>query len=373
MAENEKEINELPHSLIEEIERVAKQKRFNSTQKQKLVSKVRNEFIKSSFEPGEAIGIIAAQSISEPATQMTMRTYHVAASAGLKVTHGLPRLIEIFDAKRKPDTPIMDVYLKSKYDNMESAKKVAEDIIEKDVADLSKSIVINLNKSSIDIEPYDLRKVGTIKSAIEGSKVATDKVKIASTTKHISVSYKEEVDIKDLQKLKGKIMDIHVCGLEEVSNAVVRRDGDNWIINTIGTNLEEVLKMQEVDETRTVSNDIHEIKKVLGVEAVRNVIIDEALKTMQQQALDVDIRHVMIVSDIMTLSGDVKSIGRYGVAGSKSSIFARAAFEETIKHLVKATIKGEKDDFRGIFENVMIGQVIPSGTGMFDLVAKFEE
>lgn len=365
--------NDLPASLMERVEKAAKEKKMTAAQREKLISEVRKEFIKSSFEPGEAIGVIAAQSISEPATQMTMRTYHVAASAGLKVTYGLPRLIEIFDAKRKPETPVMTIYLDSKFDNMESAKKVAEDIIEKNVADLSKSISINLNNNSIDIEPEDLRKLGSIKSAIE-SKMADDKKKkITSTTHVVSVSFKEEVDIKELQKLKDKIMVVHVSGMEGVSNAVVRREGDNWLINTIGTNLEEVLKIKEVDETRTISNDIHEIKKILGVEAVRSVIIDESLKTMQGQGLNVDIRHVMLVSDIMTLSGDVKSIGRYGVAGSKSSILARAAFEETIKHLVKATIKGEKDDFKGIFENVMIGQVIPSGTGMFDLVAKFED
>ena len=108
----------------------------------------------------------------------------------------------------------------------------------------------------------------------------------------------------------------------------------------------------------------------MGIEAARNAIIHEALSTLQEQGLDVDIRHLMLVADIMTFSGEIRSIGRYGVAGSKSSILARAAFEETIKHLIRAAIRNESDYFNGIFENVMIGQVIPSGTGMFDLLAK---
>ncbi len=91
---------------------------------------------------------------------------------------------------------------------------------------------------------------------------------------------------------------------------------------------------------------------------------------MQEQGLDVNVRHIMLLGDIMTFAGDVRSIGRYGVAGAKTSILARAAFEETIKHLVRASIKKESDSFRGIFENVMVGQVIPSGTGMFDLIAQ---
>ncbi|MEM5805735.1 MAG: DNA-directed RNA polymerase subunit A'', partial [Candidatus Aenigmatarchaeota archaeon] len=98
-----------------------------------------------------------------------------------------------------------------------------------------------------------------------------------------------------------------------------------------------------------------------------------ALKTMQEQALDVDIRYVMLAADIMTFGGDVSSIGRYGVAGAKTSILSRAAFEETIKHLVRASIRNEVDNLQGIFENVMIGQVVPAGTGMFELIVRPEE
>jgi DNA-directed RNA polymerase subunit A" len=137
--------------------------------------------------------------------------------------------------------------------------------------------------------------------------------------------------------------------------------------------LEKILLEKKVDERRTYSNNIHETAKILGIEAARNVIINEAIKTMQEQALDIDVRYILLVGDIMTFSGEVSSIGRYGVAGSKTSILARAAFEETIKHLVRASIRNEADNLQGIFENVMIGQVVPSGTGMFDLVAKFEE
>ena len=86
-----------------------------------------------------------------------------------------------------------------------------------------------------------------------------------------------------------------------------------------------------------------------------------------------DLRHIILVADIMTFKGKISPIGRYGVAGSKVSVLARAAFEETIKHLVRATLKNEIDDFSGIFENVMIGQVVPSGTGMIDLIMKLEK
>ena len=361
---------ELPEFMMKEIDEVSKEKRLNKAQKEKLTEQVKKNFMDSRFEPGEAIGIIAAQSISEPATQMTMRTYHFAGSAGIKVTYGLPRLIEIFDAKRVPNTPMITIFLKRQHNNLESAKKVADSIREKSIEDVSKSIILNLNENSIEIEPIDMRKLSKIEKILKEN---FKDMKIKKKANKVSLSHKTEVDVKDLQKVREKILETHMEGIKDIENALVRRVGDDWIINTIGSNLEEVLKLDEIDDTRTFTNNLHETKKVLGVEAARALIIEESLQTLQEQGLDVDTRHIMLVSDIMTMAGDVRSIGRYGVAGAKSSILARAAFEETIKHLVRASIRGEVDKFKGIFENVMIGQMIPSGTGMFDLIAKFEE
>ncbi len=361
---------ELPKKVEEEIEKVAKEMRLSKKDKEKLVKEVKRYYMKSKFEPGEAIGIVAAQSISEPATQMTMRTYHFAGSAGIKVTYGLPRLIEIFDAKKKPETPMMTVFLKRNFNNAKIAKKIANEMVEKKILHVINRISINLGEGSIEIEPSDLKRKNTIIKVIKEN---IKDVKIKSRGNTIVVIPKKEVSVRDLRKIREKIMRIRVSGIKGISNVIVRREGDEWILNTLGTNLEEVLKIKEVDETRTISNDIYEVAKIFGIEAARNLIINEALKTLQEQGLDVDVRHVMLVGDIMTAKGVIKPIGRYGVAGAKTSILARAAFEETIKHLVRASVKNEVDEFQGIFENVMIGQVIPSGTGMFELLAKFEE
>ncbi len=361
---------ELPESLVREIETLAKEKRLNKEEIKQLEEEVKKRYQGGRFEPGEVMGIIAAQSISEPATQMTMRTYHFAGTAGIKVTYGLPRLIEIFDAKKIPETPMMTIYLKREFNSAGEVTKLAEDIVEKKVINLIRRISLNLNETSIEIELLDKKRTGpvirTIKEILKDLSVKTRGEKIV-------VMSKSEIDIRGLQKIKEKILNLHADGIKGISNAVIRKEGEDWLINTIGSNLEEVLKMKEVDEKETVTSDIHETSRVLGIEAARNVIVREALKTMQEQALDVDVRYVMLVSDIMTFRGDVSPIGRYGVAGSKSSILARAAFEETIKHLVRASIRNDVDNLQGVFENVMVGQVIPSGTGMFDLVAKFEE
>ena len=299
----------------------------------------------------------------------TMRTYHVAGSAGVKVTYGLPRLIEIFDAKKQPETPFMTIYLKREYNNQETARKLAKEIVEKRLENLVKEITINLGNGWIEIEPEDLRKMDKIAKTIREKMSGT---KVRKVGKKIIVIPKES-DMRTLRMVKEKLRNMVIEGIKGIENAIVRKEGKDWIINTIGSNLEEIMKIKEVDETRTITNDLHETQRVLGIEAARNLIIREALNTMQEQGLNVDPRHVILVADIMTFRGKVMAIGRYGVAGSKPSVLARAAFEETIKHLVRASIRHESEEFKGIFENVMIGQVIPSGTGMFDLIARFGE
>jgi len=359
----------LPVRLLNSIEEIVKEKRLSKEKRGKLLEEVGKAYQQGKFEPGESIGIIAAQSISEPSTQMTMRTYHFAGTAGIRVTYGLPRLIEIFDAKKVPETPMMAIYLKKEFNNATGAAKLAENLVEKKVLNITKRISLNLNENSIEIEVMDRRRIEVISKAIKenlkdvNTRTKEDKVVVVAKTE----------DVKALQKMKEKILGFQVGGIKGVRNAIVRKEGEDWIINTIGTNLKDTLCIKEVDEKRTYTNDIYETVAVFGVEAARSVIIREALKTMQEQALDIDVRYVMLVADMMTFSGEVSSIGRYGVAGAKTSILSRAAFEETIKHLVRASIRNEVDNLQGIFENVMVGQVVPAGTGMFDLIVRPDE
>jgi DNA-directed RNA polymerase subunit A" len=303
-------------------------------------------------------------------THNTMRTYHFAGAAGIKVTYGLPRLIEIFDAKKEPKTPVMTIFLKKEFNNAEDARKVAEKIVEKKVSDLMKSVSIDLTEKSINIELLDKKR---ILSVIKKLREIFGNLLIKTKEGKIVITPKKEFEVKELQKLRERILDTVIAGVSGISNAVVRKEENDWIISTLGTNLKEILELKEIDERRTYSNNIHEVNSVLGIEAARNVIIKEASETLQQQGLDVDIRYIMLVADIMTFRGDIRPIGRYGVAGTKTSVLARAAFEETIKHLVRAGIRGEADKFQGIFENVMIGKVVPSGTGMFELIAKLRK
>jgi DNA-directed RNA polymerase beta' subunit len=169
------------------------------------------------------------------------------------------------------------------------------------------------------------------------------------------------------EKFIKQIIDARIRGIPEIKRVLTTYENREWVIRTDGSNLEGVLAIEGVDPTRTTTNDIHEIAKILGIEAARNALIKEAHAVLDEQGLDVDIRHVMLVSDIMTNTGEVEQIGRHGISGQKSSVLARAAFELTIQHLVNAAIQGETDPLKGVIENIIVGQSMPLGTGSVEL------
>lgn len=362
--------NILPPKIIEDIKKAFQEFKLNSSQKEKVIEKVLKLYKNTCYEMGEAVGVVAAQSISEPATQMTMRSYHMAG-AEIKVTLGLPRLIEIFDARRTPKTPTMAIYLKNEYNRMEKAQKVAAEIQETKMVDVAIDPAVDLLNMQIEI-PLDLdilkEKSLKINDMISVLKENVKDINIKAAKDKIIIKPKEEITIKQLQKLKTKILETHVKGVKKVSEVRVSQKESEWVINTLGSNLSKVLEVKGVDTRRTTCNNIHEILKVFGIEAARMSIVNNAMETLKEGGLDVDVRHVMLVADMMTADGNIKAIGRYGVAGSKGSVLARANFEETIKHLTKAAVRAEKDNLESIIENVMINQVVPVGTGMFDLV-----
>ena len=361
----------LPPKIIKDMKDAFREFKLTDSQKERAIDKIVKIYKQSCYEPGEAIGVVAAQSISEPATQMTMRTYHVAGAAEIKVTLGLPRLVEIFDARRSPKTPTMTVYLQKSYNSMSKAQNIASELQETKLKDISVEPAVDLLNMQIEI-PIDFNfmkeRLLRLSKVVDTIKENFKEVSVRDTKDKIVIKPKGELVIKALQKLKTKILDSHIKGVKGISEVRVKQNDEEWVITTLGSNLAKVLEIRGVDSTRTTTNNIHEILKVLGAEAARQAIVSDAYTTMREGGLAVDIRHIMLVADMMTADGDIKPIGRYGVAGAKGSVLARANFEETIKHLTKAATKAETDKLESIIENVMINQVVPVGTGMFDLV-----
>jgi DNA-directed RNA polymerase subunit A" len=328
------------------------------------------------FDAGESIGLLAAQSISEPATQMTMETYHVAGGAKTSVTLGLPRLIEILDARKIPKTTNMTIFLEKKYNNVDDAKRIAAKIKEIKIEDLMSGSEFNLLELALEIS-FDEELLKEYGITIQDIKEVLSKSKINIITKEkgnklIIKPKKENYNLADLQKIKKKIEPIHVSGIRGIKDVSVIKDGDDWVITTFGTNLKKVLELENVDSKKTRSNNIFEVQRVLGIEAARNAIVEEIIQVLENQGIEVNFRWINLIADVMTSSGEIKGITRYGIVGTKDSVLARASFEETKKHLINAAIKGEVDRLNSVIENVILGKVIPLGTGMFKLKAKLK-
>ena len=364
---------DFPESYIEDLSKAYVKNDLDDDELAQLIRKLKQAYDRAHVEAGEAVGTVAAQSVGEPGTQMTMRTFHYAGVTELNVTLGLPRLIEIVDARKEIATPTMDIYFdEERRDDEEFVRTLANQIGKSTVNDILKEEAgFNLNYGTMEVEAVlDSRKIeekrldreeinAAIEKAFKKAVINGDRIVIPSSKSDKSDS---KFEIRELRLLADKVRDLQISGIKGIGKVIIRRD-EEWIIHTEGSNLKEILDMDGIDHVRTTTNNIHEIGEVLGIEAARQSIINEAQNTLSEQGLSVDVRHIMLVADIMTSEGTVKSIGRHGISGEKSSVLARAAFEETGKHLLHASIRGEVDDLTGIIENIIIGQPIPLGTG----------
>jgi DNA-directed RNA polymerase subunit A" len=376
LAELEKIKDEVSVKVYNDLVREVKDLRLTREQLEKIISEVKRRYEYSQVEPGEAVGVVAAQSMGEPSTQMTMRTFHYAGVAELNVTLGLPRIIELVDARRTPSTPTMTIYLDEEHaKDREKAKEIAKQIETVVVGDVVDKAEIDLvdSKVTLVLDSYELSRRELSPEDIV-AKLNQSKIKVEEgwDSKQISLASPAS-SIKELRKLANKAKEVYLRGIKGIERVVMRREGGEYVIYTEGSNLKDVLKIPGVDITRTKTNDIMEIESVLGIEAARNAIINETLDTLEEQGLRVDVRHLMLIADMMTVDGTVKAIGRHGVSGEKASVLARAAFEITVDHLLKAGIKGEVEDLSGIVENVIVGRPVRLGTGMVELVMKRSE
>lgn len=378
MSATQKNIDELifdlklPQNVIDNLNRELKERKVTKKQMEEIVKRLHSGYDNARIEAGEAAGVVSAQSIGEPGTQMTMRTFHYAGVAEINVTLGLPRLIEIVDARKNPSTPMMTIFLEKNYSHdRDKARELAwkieatyinvlgsisTDITEmKVLIELNKKALVQRNMTSKEIADRIEEELG-VSCEIKGDTLVLEPGK---------PSYRE------LLQLVKSLNSVILKGIKGIKRVVIRKeDTGEYVLYTEGSVLKEVLAIEGVDATRTRTNNVNEIFEVMGIEAARQALINEATDTLKEQGLNVDVRHIMLVSDIMTVDGDVKPIGRHGISGEKASVLARAAFEVTVNHLLDSGMRGDVDELRGVTENVIVGQPIRLGTGNVKLIAR---
>jgi len=361
----------LPTKIVTDIANAIERADLSDEIYEKLITTANRMYTSHLMDKNESTGVMAAHSIGEPGTQMNMRTFHYAGVANINVTQGLPRLIEIVDARRVPSTPSMDIPLTGIAAEDESvAKHVASEIEVTSLLDIA-SVETDITNMRLIITP-NAKKMAQRGLNLEGVADKLNKIKairgLVKATDFQIIITSDESSYKKLQTMYDAVRGAKIKGIDGITRAVLSRASGSWKIVTEGSNLKEVLKVEGVNANKVMTNSILEVAEVLGIEAARNAIIREAMGTLGEAGLDVDIRHIMLVADLMTNDGLVKAIGRHGVSGKKSSVLARAAFEITAAHLLHAAMVGEVDSLEGVTENIIVGQPVTLGTGAVNLI-----
>ncbi len=367
--------DKLPKKILDQVEEYTEG--FSETRIKKILKKTFDEYENARVEPGECVGIISAESIGEPGTQMTLNTFHFAGVAEMNVTMGLPRIIEVLDGRSELKTPMMEIYLKPPYSKGQNIKNLAMSIKQSLLEEVVSEFSVNLANLQIEIkiDSERMKELDITENLLMKSLQNFKKDYNLSRTKELVVLKLKAEDgtVNKLYVDKEKIKKIHLSGVKGIIQVLPVKREDEYLIITAGTNLKEVLLLDYVDAARTTTNDIFEIEKILGIEAARQTIIHELFKVIESQGLDVDIRHIMLVADTMCNTSTVRGITRYGVVSEKSSVLARASFETPIKHIIDAALIGEKDELNSVVENVMLNQPVPIGTGLPNLVTKVKK
>lgn len=350
------------------------------------------KYEKAKIEPGSAVGAVGAQSIGEPGTQMTLKTFHFAGVASMNVTLGVPRIKEIINASKNISTPIITCTLVTKND--ERAARVVKGRMEKtylsdiihyieDVCASDDSYVsIRIDYRTIEALQLELT-VDDIINALVKAKLKISRQDINAIGNKIRIyvrelgpkerSMKEERDVYiRVQALKRALPDVVVNGYPNAVRAVVKKNdktGENELL-VEGYGLRQCMNTDGVVGTQTKSNHIMEMREVLGIEAARGSIIGEVSYTMREHGMDIDPRHMQLLGDVMTYKGEVLGITRFGLAKMRDSVLQLASFEKTTDHLFDAAFHMKTDEVQGVSECIILGQSMTIGTGSFGVVRK---
>jgi len=344
----------------------------------------RDKFMRSQIEPGTAVGAVCAQSIGEPGTQMTLKTFHFAGVASMNITLGVPRIKEIINASRNISTPIISAELDIQNDP--EYARIVKGRIEKtllgEVCEYIEEVFLPDDcflLLKLDLDRIALLKlevnIETIRLSVLSSRIRIKPNQVSTHGDSVLTVMPAETSKSSmyyvLQSMKEELPRVVIKGISSVTRAVIHADektGNTYKLLVEGDNLQAVLATRGVKSNATTSNNTFEVEKTLGIEAARTTIINEIVYTMVNHGMSIDIRHVMLLADLMTFKGEVLGITRFGLAKMKESVLMLASFEKTADHLFEAAYHGQRDAICGVSECIIMGIPMSIGTGIFKLL-----
>jgi DNA-directed RNA polymerase II subunit RPB1 len=415
-----------------------------------LITIINNAYKKALVAPGEMVGMIAAQSIGEPTTQLTLNTFHFAGvSSKSNVTRGVPRIEEILSLSDNPKSLSCTIYLNkldcydqnktkdyiSKIENtklralVESIEicfdpddlntLISEDVdlmkeyneFEKLLDDCNSSYDSSKDKSKWIIRMY-MNKIEMLDKNITmddlhfalmnsynnltcmytdyNSEKLIFRIRINKNlqllkkkkNKNVLESLDQSDEIYLLRNLQEELLDnLILRGIKNIHKVTLRKISDNfeeidtkyikkdlWVLDTLGSNLLDILALDFVDKTRTTSNHIIEIYETFGIEAARQSIFDEFSEVIEFDSTYINYHHLIMLADRMTCNDKMVSIFRHGINNDDIGAIAKASFEETPEMFLKAAKHGELDNMKGVSANIMCGQQGYYGTNCFKVL-----
>jgi DNA-directed RNA polymerase II subunit RPB1 len=419
--------------------RLVTQDHLNKLAFEHIIGEIADRFLRSAVHPGEMVGVIAAQSIGEPATQMTLNTFHFTGVSSKNVTHGVPRLKEILNIAANIKTPSMLIMQNRDGSSRETAKELRSRIEHTTLRSLTHSIelyydpepretLIEADKDLVEAaflfgdEDTSNHSKWLLRIVLDRAHLLDKNLNINEVAARITEEFapniavitadenadeqvlrvrfkwdqhlrKEDDDEEDrderwMRKLAVHLLDdVTLRGVKGIERAFIRteqrlfeqEDGslllkkddarcEEWVLDTTGIAMTDVLGVEGVDTTRTYSNSFIEVLGVLGIEAARAGLLKELSNVLEFDGSYVNHRHMAILVDIMTQRGMLMAITRHGINRGDTGALMRCSFEETVEILLEAAGYGELDDCRGVSENIMLGQLAPMGTGEFEVV-----
>ncbi|KAL2989477.1 hypothetical protein AAZX31_11G142000 [Glycine max] len=341
------------------------------------------------MEAGAPVGATGAHSIGEPGTQMTLKTFHFAGVASMNVTLGVPRVKEIMNGNKKISTPIITAILE-RDDNANTARIVKGRIEKTNLGQVAKSIkVVMTSRSASVVITLDMKRIQDAHLNIDANIVKESILRTKKTKlkpEHIKILdiKKLEVVPQDVDRskihfqlhyLKNLLPTVVVKGIKTVDRVVISKDtkAEKFRLLVEGTGFREVMGVEGIDGRKTVSNHIHEVRDTLGIEAARESIVKEIKYTMvDTHGMNIDIRHMMLLADMMTATGHILGINRFGISKMGKSVLMLASFERTADILFQASVRGRDDSIGGVSESIIMGIPIQIGTGMIKVKQRLD-
>ncbi|XP_012263608.2 DNA-directed RNA polymerase III subunit RPC1 [Athalia rosae] len=375
-------------NISSESSAVQQLERLTVSQLVEFMQTCKEKYMRAKIEPGTAVGALAAQSIGEPGTQMTLKTFHFAGVASMNITQGVPRIKEIINANSNISTPIITAALEDDTDP-EFARRVKGRIEKTTLGEVTEYIEeVYLPDDCFLLIKLDVDRIKLLKLEVDANSIrysiCTSKLRLNPKLVNvrgdsiITVSpNKQKLNINyALMQLKETVPKVVIKGLPSVARAVIHNDDSSGKIRyrlfVEGDNMREVMATPGVLGSKTTSNNTMEVFKTLGIEAARATIMTEIKLVMENHGMSIDRRHPMLVADLMTSRGEVLGITRHGLAKMKESVLNLASFEKTADHLFDAAYYGQKDTISGVSESIIVGIPVPVGTGIFKLLHKAE-